>query len=265
MPEGGDQHGVRQRPRIGEAVAVPPVGAPVLKAGRRRCVQQRQQRGDGPSGGHRVGRLTSVQVDGAEHGPRHDRALCHPCAFQRTVLGQCAVAAHHRVQFRLDIEAMWMRATSSEIPRMRAFMETDETGVSDDSGDQASTTRPKRSPSVTSPESRRRTAVSMVSVTSSRAARSAHLPEAATAAIASGWTKASEPSRVSNAAIRCPSRRVIPKTSTVPWDPSSATVCSSAWSRLFRYDATSSRRNNESGSVRRPSKISSGSLRRSIR
>src|SRR6476660_9567408 len=47
--------------------------------------------------------------------------------------------------------------------------------------------------------------------------------------------------------------------------PSSATVCSSAWSRLTRYEATSARRNNEFGSVRLPSKISSGSLRRNIK
>jgi hypothetical protein len=65
--------------------------------------------------------------------------------------------------------------------------------------------------------------------------------------------------------MRCPSLRVRSNKSTVPSGPSSATVCSSAWSRLTRYEATSSRRNNEAGRVRLPSKISSGSLRRNIK
>lgn len=115
---------------------------------------------------------------------------------------------------------MWMRATSSEIPRIRTSPCAD---------GHASTMRPKRSPSVTCAEFIWRTADSITPVTSSRAARSARLPEAATAAIASGWTNASDPGPAHDARpIRCPSRRVIPKTSAVPWDPSSATVWSIA-------------------------------------
>ena len=133
--------------------------------------------------------------------------------------------------------------------------------------------------------SRRCTASAMISAASSRAARSARFSDAATAAIASGCTKASDPSSVSKARtrrsnaspradpgpaqeaspIRWPSRRVSSKTSTDPDTPNSTIVSSSARSRLMRYPATSSRRNSVLGKRRRPSKISSGSLRRSIR
>ena len=57
----------------------------------------------------------------------------------------------------------------------------------------------EQSSSPTSPEVIPRAAVSTTATTSSNAAHSACLPDAATAAIVSGCTKASEPSRVSKA------------------------------------------------------------------
>ena len=91
---------------------------------------------------------------------------------------------------RLDIDAMWMSATSSPIPRIRSA------GGSDD---QASTIRPNSALSAFAPGFHRCTACSTTPTTLSSADRSARLPDAATAAIASGCTNASEPSRVSNA------------------------------------------------------------------
>ena len=201
--------------------------------------------------------------------PSATRSRCAGCSSRST-------NAQPSAAIRFDIDAMWISATSNAIPRMR---------TSGGSDDQASTIRPNRASSVVWPESKRCTAVATSATMSSSAARSARLSDAATAAIASGCTNASDPSRVSKAAtrrskvspcadpgpahdaspIRCPSRRVRSNRSTVPSGPSSATVCSSARSRLTRYEATSSRRNNELGSVRLPSKISPGSLRRNIK
>ena len=183
--------------------------------------------------------------------------------------------AHPSAAKRLDIDATWMRATSPATPR---------TATSEGSSAQAAARRANRGcpgslPGSPSSEWPTWTA------TSSRAVTSAALPDATTADMASGCTKASEPSSVSKAATRAsnrspeaapgpphearptrwPSRRVRWNTSIVPSVPSSSTVASSARSTLARKRLTSSRPNSWWGRVRRPRNTSSGSLRRSIR
>ena len=206
----------------------------------------------------------------------------HRCARSRSQSATCrassgcsmrSTSAQPSAAIKFDIDAMWISATSSAIPRSL---------TSSGSSAHASTIRSNSEPS--SSESRCCRTSSMTATTSSSAARSARLPEAAIAAMASGCTKASEPSSVSKATtsrsnaapyaapapahdaspIRWPSRRVRSNRSTDPSSPSSVTVWSSARSRFARYDVTSSR-HSPLGRVRRSVKISSGSFRRNIR
>ncbi len=186
-----------------------------------------------------------------------------------------STSAHPSAAKRFDIDATWMRATSPATPLA---------ATAGGSSAHAATRRPKSGCSRWLSGSST-TARAICSSTDVSASSSAALPEAATAAIASGWTKASEPSRMSSAATRasnrgpvaapgppheasptrCPRRRVNAKASTAPSSPSSSRVSSSARSTLARNWVTSSRPNSWWGRVRLSTKSWSGSLRRSIR
>ena len=128
VPEGGHQHRRRQRARIGEPVSVPAVGIPESQAGRSRGVEQRQQRGDRPARRHVDDARAGVERDRFQHGAGHDRTLRQPGALQRAALGELGVtggdaarslgvldrstSAQPSAAIRFDIDAMWISATS---------------------------------------------------------------------------------------------------------------------------------------------------------
>ena len=180
-----------------------------------------------------------------------------------------------RAAKRLDMDAMWISATSRATPILRAVA---------DSSAQAAATRTKRGWSSSTPASSPRASLNSAMTTLSPS-YSADLPVEAMADMASGWTKDSAPSRISNALTsrsnrsplaepgpphdarptRCPNRLVSSNTSTSPASPSSRTVSSRARWTFVRYAATSLRPKSWLGRTRRPTNISSGNFRRNIR
>ena len=157
---------------------------------------------------------------------------------------------------RLDIEAMWMSATSSAIPRIRGVGGLRRPGVDDPAEQRSVGARAgvpsvhgllhdrddvverrafgplvrsrRRRPSRRDARTRRSRPGCRTPSPAVRRRRPPPIPARPTTPVPSGG----------------PSRRVRSKRSTEPVGPSSATVWSSARSRLARYDATSSRRNS---------------------
>ena len=132
-----------------QAMAVPSFGVPPSRPGAAEVFSRGSRVAIVQPGGHPVRDVAGVEVDRGQHRARHDRALRHPGALQRAAPRQVGVAAATRSQFggcssrstrahpsaaiRFDIDAMWMSATSSAIPRIR---------TSGGSADHASTIRP---------------------------------------------------------------------------------------------------------------------------
>ena len=156
--------------------------------------------------------IADIEGDRRQHVAGHDGALGQPDRLEGAGLGPGSIAGHHAGRGVRMGEEVDQRPTQcgEEVRHRRHVDEGDiagHTAGGDRSGSSAhaATRRVNRGWSDSLPGSSV-TARPMCSETTARASISAAFPDAATAAIASGWTKDSDPSSVSNAATSASNR-----------------------------------------------------------
>ena len=253
VPERGDQLAGRERGVVEQASAAPPIGVVGVESGRGGGVGEREERRDLGAGRDSVRVLLVAHVARREHGAQHHRPLTQAASTR----ARSVRAGRLRPLVPVPTRRGAGRAVRASIPTPR-------TGSTSTPGARGS--RRARCPSVRagsstlsqcaidrveqvvgarpgSSESRWRTVLVTSASTRAIAASSACLPDAATAAMASGCTNAADPSSSSSAStsssnrvlregaspahaarpMRWPSRREKANTSRCPRHPAPRT------------------------------------------